>query len=297
MSSTKPIKCTFHSLQVSEAIRQEIEPIHKVFDTFPSTFKPIASGDFKIDINGTWEKTNSFVKGALSKIQTLGLPDIYTPGQQSASETPQTLAISAEQGLGIRTCFVFNIRDGILLIQSGSVNAKQWAKFVSINFGIDFEITILSNPSSLSDVLRLPLIRKISMSIRKLENAEILVSEQTVIKDISKLVEDTDTSEIELTLTNNKGLIRGAITPILKRLTSFIDSGEVHVLKVSGADSEGEASQLYDLVTNQLTDKIDVEKTRNVSDTNVKDILTLLTSLYDKHAQVIRTYYIPQANK
>lgn len=281
----RKVKCTFHSVKIPEAVRSDYDSLNVLLREIPSKLNSIASGDSKIFCDGGLRIENNMLVGALAKVQTVNLPgEFYLEDNE--------LKNLDTGNIGTRCCFVYNLQDEVLMIQSGGVSVSAWSTFIEVNFKVNLEHSILINPSNINEVLLKPSIKKISVKINRVSIGDALEGEQIASKDLKKLVEHTNASEINLTLGNNKeGLARSIINPLLQKLHRHISTGEVSDLKVTGGDLEAEAGELYDLVTNQLTDTIEIEKTKNITDVSKSVIIGKLVEKYNEHSNNIRLFY------
>lgn len=225
---------------------------------------------------------DEFVYGRIIRYKTSDIDPIKVPGKDGLTAVRFD---GDNEGQGSFSSFVIHIPSSVLVYQTftASPSIANFESFFWHTFKIHVTAFMIINPSTYEDLLQKRLYKQINVKYFKNKLNPNKLTSDMQSEDIQKLMDHYGADEATLKLKSNTSLFAEVLPELIQKLADKIDTGEVRELTITGADEENEKGELFDLVTNQVVDKITLEEKKNKAFIEKDVIFKELVKVFRKH--------------
>lgn len=230
------------------------------------------------------KQEGKFIFGTLAHTQMSDLdPVMDSKTKKIIGEIP----LEDTQGLGHFTSFLYDKELSMIVYESRQmgVTLSSFCKFFEKNYQTaPIETEFVLDPQELAKLDKLTLIRKFSVKIAKVENGSIFHNKKSSFERIIKSADNTNTNTLEYTITADRGegLTLNKVKQMTKDLFQYKGSDEVKKLEITGKETEEQAAEVINFVTNQVRVSIKVARERFSQSFTLKEKYALVEDEYMK---------------
>ena len=274
---------------IPEIYYKNQEKLKKAFSFSNSKkYKPILQSGGTVDLYGKRKRKGSLIFGTFTFIQLENIP----PKQNVNTKNVATLDLEDDEGLGYKTSFMFDTETNILVIvnRRPGVTLGAIKKFAEVNFKLpSFTILPIIKPSRMTEFLTTDKYKKIRFKFADPLNVTPLISSNNPsISQIMAAADALNSGEVlyEVKAEKKEFLTSKIVRSIVNIFNKNSNDIELKELKVWG-DTEEVKNDLFNFVTDRLTEKISVVTLRH-GDFKVKDVYAKIEAKFEKNKSALR---------
>ncbi len=273
----KSVRFNFYGIEVPDAVKEDFDAnVVDIITGDKETYKPIASGDYRVKLLGQYSSSGDIILGAMSKTKVSDLPFKHNYD----TDTMENLKFGTSEGLGVPSHFLIDKKLNVLMLQSGVIGANQWSKFMEVNYGVQIETPYIIDPKSWESIHKINFIKRILIKVKHIKEIQQFTKYNSVI-NVTDIAEKTGSDYLSFSLGSNNGMNLGGTRKLLQAFYDLNEENKESII-VEGKDENQDATDVFDLVTNRYFDKILIPKSKNLSDIPLKTVYDLMEDRYKK---------------
>ena len=280
MSKIKETNVYYYQLfPTDDVLKDDFEKFYK--DCDKKIFKELSSytkiehSDGHVNLYNLEERHKRYVLGTFVYNQTLNIP----PSYNDVDKKPSELKIGKFDGLGFDSSFIYDRKTRILGLESKKpgTSLKSVEDFIIKNFVLAdtcFKIVVL--PDEYTKFLNATEYSRIEIDLAIPNNAMgILKQNEKSANNLLQVMQDLKGSNAKIIISNGRAKKNTLSLENVRQLVqSLFKSSQkedlVRNLRVTGVDVDSENYQIFDLISNRLITQLRIEKTRTISQFQIK---------------------------
>lgn len=258
-------------------------------------FKPIQRGENFINIiDRPKHNFEQLITAAIGNTQMVDIPPAYNV----RTSEKKTLQLNEEEGLLHASTFIYDPLADIILLESNKngVSIENLCSWIFENFQMQATTQIVLDTLEINKLVNFKRVASIEVSFASFNPAALsLKTDNYSIKDQIKMANDlnADNLSLKISVGIKHSLSKSKIADFVSFLSKFTHQSENSVtkLKVTGKNSEEEATKVYDLITQRLRLKIIVVTQRNNDEESLVNKYSLILNEYRVIRESIKETY------
>jgi hypothetical protein len=271
------------------------------FDSFEDLLNNPPINQFTLARNGNQfdlykqiQKRGNYYTGVFCLVQMNELPP-----KTKLGDTPATLGLDPDEGLGHYTPFIFDPEYNIIIIEAkyGGVTSNAIAEYYRRKYNLkDISFNLVIDPATIERLTRITDIRSLEVTIAKAENGGIFDSRNQSIRQITNIADGTNTNvlriEMSAGLQRNTFLNSNKIKSIIRALVGYRETNEVIKAEIKGREGDEDRQHIIDFVKNRVRLLINLPRTRNITDRYISDCINKAIAEYNLVRPNLQTFKV-----
>lgn len=239
------------------------------------SFVRIQHSDGYVNIFNLEERHNRYILGTFVYNQTTNIP----PSFNDIENKPSKLKIGKFDGLGFDSSFIYDRKTRIIGLESKKPGTSQKSveDFIMKNFDLQnchFKFVVL--PNEYSKFLNSNKYTRLEIDLAIPNNdMGILKPSEKNASNILELMQDLKGTSAKIIISNGRSRKKTLSLENVRQLAQWLyktDKKETLVqnLRITGVDVDSENNHIFDLISNRLITKINIEKTRTIGSFQIK---------------------------
>lgn len=247
-----------------------------------------------IDTN---KEVGKFIFGTMANNQMNDLPSAYDNKTKKVAELP----IVPTAGLAHYTSFLFDKELQIMLyeVKQIGVSFGLFCEFYEKNYNLPtISANLVIDPIDYKRLNKFNIIKKFSVKIARLQHGNLFSNKKPELQKLINIADSTNSGTIEYILTaknpKDESLTLSFIKNAVRELLKYKKTEEVQVMEVTGKETEEEAADKINFITNRYRLTIEVERKRYNASFALKEKYEAMKNEYMKVRPELLKAYKPK---
>ncbi|MBL0738502.1 hypothetical protein JI750_16525 [Flavobacterium sp. GN10] len=271
-------------------------PTQKIKDVKSKFKKAISFKNLKVQFIDQGDGTVSAIESREINVRYLGGALVYTqeknipPKWNQENKKLEAININGFNGLGYDAAFFYDSENMIIAIESKvpGPTLESFCNLLRQNFNLpSFEIIVVTSTNDYEKFLNSKGVRNLEIKMLSLDNVPEKKSRIKGVMETKDLVDTIDGSYIDVKIAAGTDRNKFLNFKAIKQLANFAISSvgfkhEVTKFKVDIVDLDSGKIEPIDLITNRISDYIQVEQVTTITKFSIKEKITQIEGFYLK---------------